>query len=71
MTVINVPESLEMILISSDETKEDSWSSEFETSNNSDSSYKMREWKKKRKQQKELDMGGFQWDVSLWICNKM
>ena len=58
MSVINIPESPEMIELSSNDTEKESWSFGSETSNNNDLYYKTRGWNKKRKQEKELDVGG-------------
>ena len=55
-SVISIPQSHEVIEISSNETEEDSSSFGSEISNSADSNYKSMEWDRKQKQEKELDM---------------
>jgi len=49
VSVISIPKSPEVIEISSDETKKESWSFGSETSNSNDLYYKTGGWNKKRK----------------------
>ena len=57
MSVIDISKPPEVILISSDETEEGSWSFGSETSNSNNLDYKPREWNRKRKLEKELEGG--------------
>ena len=59
VSVINIPESLEVIGIGFHETEEESSSFGSKTSNSNDLYYKTRGWNRKRKQKEEFDVGGY------------